>query len=228
MRSSSGQETSTSMQQFNQNPFAQPFKNDVSKKPKNAGEVEESKGQPAGVAVDDRAHPMRLLVLADDHASFFKLQQEGTNTQLVQDTTLPNYPQAKLARFAPLAGKQASIVDELGIHVVSMDTCQETLFIALEHIDSLRYSPADNFVVACEKFNQNTPDYPNLHIMDTKTGRAVAEWVWRKPAKEALKTLKWSPDESICLRMAPPEAPNQPNQIEIYRDSNFSQPAGRI
>lgn len=28
--------------------------------------------------------------------------------------------------------------------------------------------------------------------------------------------------------MAPAEAPGQPSQIEIYRDSDFSQPAGRI
>ena len=51
-------------------------------------EAEESKGQPAGVAVGDRAHPLRLLVHADDYASFFKMQGE---TQLVEDSALPRY-----------------------------------------------------------------------------------------------------------------------------------------
>ena len=93
-----------------------------------SGAVEESKGQPAGVAIDDRARPLRLLVLADNVASFFKY--EVSASQLVEDTTMPSYPNAKIARFAPLAGKQASIVDELGIHFVSMEAAQETLFIA--------------------------------------------------------------------------------------------------
>lgn len=38
----------------------------------------------------------------------------------------------------------------------------------------------------------------------------------------------WSPDESVCLRLAPPESPNQPNQIEIYRNGQFGEPAIRI
>lgn len=86
------------------------------------------------MAVDDQAHPLRLLVLADDYASFFKLQSES---QLVQDHTLPRYERAKLARFAPLAGKQAAIVDELGIHLVNMESKQETLFISQCSIDTL-------------------------------------------------------------------------------------------
>jgi len=103
------------------NPFAQPLKHVQQKSEpvtRVPGEAEESKGQPAGVAVDDRAHPLRLLVLADEFASFYKYQQN--ESQLVEDTSLPRYHQAKLARFAPLNGHQASIVDELGIHFVSM------------------------------------------------------------------------------------------------------------
>lgn len=106
--------------QLSGNPFAQPLKHVQNKSEpvtRVPGEAEESKGQPAGVAVDDRAHPLRLLVLADDFASFYKLQNES---QLVEDTSLPRYHQAKLARFAPLNGHQASVVDELGIHFVSM------------------------------------------------------------------------------------------------------------
>lgn len=190
-----------------------------------SGAVEESKGQPAGVAIDDQAHPLRLLVLADDYASFFKLQSES---QLVQDTTLPRYHRAKLVRFSPLAGKQAAIVDELGIHFVSMESKQETLFISQENIDSLRYSPCDNFLITCEKFNQNNPDNTNLRIMDANTGTTVAQFIWRKPAKEGMKTLMWAPDESICLRMAPPDGPNQPNHVEVYRDNDFTQPAAQI
>lgn len=178
------------------------------------------------MAIDyNQARPLRLLVLADDEASFFKLQSEN---ELVQDISLPRYSRAKLARYAPLAGKQAAIVDELGIHFVSMESRQETLFIAQENIDLLKYSPADNFVVTCEKFNINTPENHNLRILETKTGTTVAEFIWRKPAKEGLKTIYWSPDESICMRMCPPEGPNQPNQIEVYKNGEFAQPAARI
>lgn len=183
------------------------------------GAVEESKGQPAGVAIDDQTHPLRLLVLADEYASFYLLQRENS---LVMDMSLPRYHMAKIARFAPLSGKQAAIVDELGIHFISMESKQEQLFVAQENIDSLRYSPADNFVVTCEKFNVNTPDYPNLKIMDAASGNSLAQFIWRKPAKEGQKTLMWSPDESILLRMVPPAANNEPNCVEIYRNNDFS------
>ena len=133
-----------------------------------------------------------------------------------------------MARFAPLAGKQASIVDELGIHFVDIDACQESLFINAPNIDALNYSSADNFVVACEKFNPNFADNKNLRIIDTKTGRSVAEFVWRMSAKEGLRTIKWSPDESFCFRMVPPAGQNQPNSIEVYRNREFSAPANVI
>lgn len=135
---------------------------------------------------------------------------------------------AKIARFSPLNGRQAAIVDELGIHFVSMESRQEQLFVAQENIDVLKYSPADNFVVTCEKFNQNNPDNHNLKIMDASSGSTLAQFIWRKPAKEGLKTLMWSPDESIMLRMAPPDGPNQPNHVDVYRNNDFTQPAHQI
>lgn len=144
------------------------------------------------------------------------------------DTTLPRFHLAKIARFSPLNGRQAAIVDELGIHFVSMESRQEQLFVAQENIDVLKYSPADNFVVTCEKFNQNNPDNHNLKIMDASAGSTLAQFIWRKPAKEGLKTLMWSPDESIMLRMAPPDGPNQPNHVDVYRNNDFTQPAHQI
>ena len=109
-----------------------------------------------------------------------------------------------------------------------METQSEQLFIAQEHIDALKYSPADSFVVVCEKFNMHNLDNTNLRIIETSQGRTVAQFAWRKPAKEALKTLLWSPDESICLRMVPGESDSQPNSIEVYRDGDFRQPAHTI
>ena len=74
---------------------------------------------------------------------------------LEEDNVLPKFPQAKVARFAPLSGQQAAIVDELGIHFVDMTVGQETLQIANPGIESLMYSPADSYVITCEKFNPN-------------------------------------------------------------------------
>jgi len=109
-----------------------------------------------------------------------------------------------------------------------METGLESLFLSQENIDAFKYSPADGFVVCCEKFNANFPDNTNLRIIEAATGRAAAQFVWSRPAKESLKTFMWSPDESICLRMVQSEGPGQPNSIEVYRDSDFSQPAARI
>ena len=46
-----------------------------------------------------------LLVLADDKASFFHLKIENSQSLLEEDSTLPKYPSAKVARFAPLSGQ---------------------------------------------------------------------------------------------------------------------------
>ena len=75
MRSSSGQEST--FMQFGENPFAQPLQQPNSEPVINnaSNEAEESKGLPAGVAVD--TNPLRLLVLADDFASFYKLYGEN-------------------------------------------------------------------------------------------------------------------------------------------------------
>lgn len=82
--------------------------------------------------------------------------------------------------------------------------------------------------MACEKFNLNNPDNQNLRIYDAQDGRAVAEFIWRKPAKEAMKTLLWAPDETLCLRIVPAENSNTPNYIEVFRDRNFERPAALI
>lgn len=71
-----------------------------------------------------------LLVLADDKASFFNFKVENSQSLLQEDSELPKYPLAKVARFAPLSGRQAAIVDEFGIHFVDMAARQEILFVA--------------------------------------------------------------------------------------------------
>lgn len=57
--------------------------------------------------------------------------------------------------------------------------------------------------------------------MDAITGQIKLQFPWRKAAKDSLKTLLWSPDERICLRLVPPEQANQPNSIEVYLNGQF-------
>jgi len=56
---------------------------------------EESKA-PAGKALDSPSS-LKLLVLADSTASFYKTQHDGTNSELVKDTSLPSFPGASIA-----------------------------------------------------------------------------------------------------------------------------------
>ena len=80
-----------------------------------------------------------------------------------------------------------------------MESKQETLFIAQEDIDALKYSPADTFVVTCCKQNSRAADNQMLKILEAASGRTVVSFAWHKSAKEGIKTVKWSDDESICM-----------------------------
>lgn len=80
-----------------------------------------------------------------------------------------------------------------------MESHQETLFIALDDIDALKYSPADSFVVTCSKPNARNADNQMLKILKAATGQTVCSFAWHKSAKEGIKTVKWSEDESICM-----------------------------
>jgi len=56
-----------------------------------------------------------------------------------------------------------------------------------------------------------------LVIWDCKTGKEVAEFEWRKTAKEGPKSLKFSKDERFCARLS------SRTQIEIYENGNFKE-----
>ena len=148
---------------------------------------------------------------------------------LEEDNKLPKFPLAKVARFAPLRGQQAAIVDELGIHFVDMSLGQETLCIANPGVESLMYSPADSYIITCEKFNPNKAANNNLSIWCAKTGKTLTQFEWKKSPKESLKNIIFTPDESLCLRLVPHiQSSKEPNFIEIYKDGDFSAPAIQI
>ncbi len=84
---------------------------------------EEAK-QPAGVlpakALSQPSPDMRLLVVANSTASFYQMQPTKEGVSLVQDSSLPCYSLARIARFAPRHGLQAAIVSDVGLHFVDL------------------------------------------------------------------------------------------------------------
>jgi len=46
----------------------------------------------------------------------------------------------------------------------------------------------------------------------------VAKFEWRKNAKEAPKSIRFTPDERFCFRLVPAMGAKDVNYIEIYKD----------
>ena len=109
-----------------------------------------------------------------------------------------------------------------------MKTLKETLLVASEGIVALAYSPADSYLIACEKFNQSFPDHQNLQILDASNGKTLAKFQWRKTPKEAIKSIKFTKDERFCIRLVPQLSAKQSNSIEVYQDGDFSKPRNII
>lgn len=140
---------------------------------------------------------------------------------------MPTYSQARIARFAPKSGKQAAIASQYGLHFVDVASGKETLLLVQLDIQALEYSPCDSYVVCCEKWSTAKPQ-PNLFIICTATGKTLAKFDWRMNPKEAMKSVKFSPDEKYCFRLAPGLTGKEVNSIEIYRDHVFEKPSGTI
>ena len=122
---------------------------------------------------------------------------------LEEDVSYPKFPLAKVARFAPLSGQQAAIVDELGIHLVDMSLGKETLQIITNGVEALKYSPADSYIITCEQYNPNTGINKNLSLWCAKTGKTLAQFEWKKSPQESMKSIIFTPDEKLCLRLVP-------------------------
>ena len=48
-------------------------------------------------------------------------------------------------------------MDEFALHFVDMKLGKETLQIATNGIAALAYSPADSYIIICEKYNMSRP-----------------------------------------------------------------------
>jgi len=88
---------------------------------------------------------------------------------------------------------------------------------------ALEYSPKDNYVICCEKWNMSKPA-ENLFIIDTKKGLIVAKFEWKKSPKDSIKSIRFSEDESFCIRLVPQANTKDVNSIEVYRNGDFSAP----
>lgn len=64
-----------------------------------------------------------------------------------------------------------------------------------------------------------------MFIIDTKKGRILAKFEWKKTPKDSIKSIKFSQDEKYCIRLIPQLNQKDVNSIEIYKDGNFTAPS---
>jgi uncharacterized protein with WD repeat len=93
-------------------------------------------------------------------------------------------------------------VDEIGIHFIDSLTGKEIRLIMKYKTGScaISFSPRDSYLITCDKFIQGENE-KNLVIYDCKTGKEVAEYEWKKPAKDGIKSIKFSNDEKYFARL---------------------------
>lgn len=103
-----------------------------------------------------------------------------------------------------------------------MKTGKEEIQIPQPGLVALDYSPADSFLITCEKYNGKLNPHINLNVWDAKNGKNLTGFEWKANAKESIKTFKWMPNESKCARLAPAVSVKEANSIEIYENGNFS------
>lgn len=104
-----------------------------------------------------------------------------------------------------------------------MVTKKESLLLIQLELYTLEYSPCDNYVVCCEKWNMQRPT-ENLFIICAKTGKTMAKFEWKKSPKDSIKSIRFSKDERYCIRLIPAINAKDVNSVEVYKDGNFSAP----
>ena len=107
-----------------------------------------------------------------------------------------------MARFSPLTGNLCAIVDVEGLHFVDTQTGLQTIMLANPGYVAIEWSPAETYVVAVEKFNNQTPTN-NLHVIKVATGEIIQEFEWRKTPKLGPLSFHFLKDESYCMRLVP-------------------------
>ena len=106
---------------------------------------------------------------------------------------------------------------------MDMVSKKESLLLVQLELVVLEYSPCDNYVVCCEKWNMQTHAL-NLFIIHTKTGKTVAKFEWKKSPKDSIKSIRFTNDERYCLRLVPSLNSKDVNYIEVYKDGNRINP----
>ena len=147
--------------------------------------------------------PLRILVLALDGATFFRLQEETKDGKIVgtllEDKQFPRFQSATIAKFTHYAGQQAVIVDEIGLHFIDMNTGKERLQIVKPGVSTLEFSPRDTYLITCEKYQQGEK---NLILWNAQTGKELQAYEWKKTSKEGPKSIKFMKDEKFMARLA--------------------------
>jgi len=116
------------------------------------------------------------------------------------------------------------VVSNVGLHFIDLTNKKESLLLIQLDLVALEYSPCDNYVVCCEKFNPPNPT-ENLFIICTQTGKTIKKFQWLKTPRDSIKSIRFSDDEKYCLRLVPQANAKDVNCVEIYKDGNFSAPS---
>ena len=116
---------------------------------------------------------------------------------LTKEEGFPKYLTADIAKFSPINGSKLAVVDNIGIHIIDVETKKVLLDIERRGIIALEWTPKETYVISCEK---QKPGEKNLRVWDTKTGELVISFEWKNTAKDGPKSVKFDEEEKFCAR----------------------------